>query len=108
MIPPRAMLTLISAPPDGHGCAFAAEEMGPWSWRPSEASRFKNTLAEVAPSGVFSPRLTSSYGRWADAPRVAATSGLALNVTSVIEGIQVGSSGDDEIVKVRAHVCCST
>jgi hypothetical protein len=37
--------------------------------------------------------------RWAVAPSVAPTSGLALNVTSVIKGIQVSSSGDDAIVK---------
>jgi hypothetical protein len=71
-------------------------------WRPSEASRSRNTLVEAAPSSAFSSRLTCGM-RWADAPSVAPTSGLALNVTSVIEGIQVSSinmdraaRGDDE------------
>jgi hypothetical protein len=91
--------TLISAFPDRHGCGFAAETD---PWRPSEASRSRDTLAEAAPSSAFIPRLTCGM-RWADAQSVAPTFGLALNVTSVNEGIQVSSiniskaaRGDDE------------
>ena len=45
-------------------------------------------LVEAMPSSAFTPRLTCGM-RWADAPSVAPTSGSALNVTSVIGGIQV-------------------
>ena len=72
--------TLISAFPDKHGCGFLVEETFPW--RPSEASKFRYTLAEVVLSSAFSPRFTCGM-RWAVAPSVALTSGLALNVTSV-------------------------
>jgi hypothetical protein len=97
--------TLISAFPDRHGCGFAAGETDPW--RPSEASKFRDMFAEAAPLSAFIPRLTCGM-RWADALSVAPEFKLALNVTSVIDGIQVSSInmdsaaiGDDEIVKVK-------
>ena len=76
-IPCAPTSTLISAFPVRHG--FLEEETFPW--RPSEASKFKVTLAEVVLSSVFSPTFICGM-RWAVAPSVAPTSVLALNVTS--------------------------
>jgi hypothetical protein len=105
-------LTLISALAAKHGCCFAdfAEEaMDPW--RPSEASKSRNTLALAEPSTLI-PRNICGM-RWVDASSVEPL--LALKVASVIKGIQVSSmnmgratSGDDEIVKVKTHACCLT
>ena len=55
--PCAPMATLISVFPDRHGCGFAAEETEPCPQRrQSEASKSRDTLAEAAPTGAFSPK----------------------------------------------------
>ena len=73
-----------SALPERHGCEFVVEETFPWRLR--ELSKSRNKLVDTKPSSAFSPKFTSGM-RWILAVSVAP--GSALNVTSVIEGIQV-------------------
>lgn len=83
-----------------HACVvFVAEETFPW--RTIELSTFRNTFA-VTPS-AFSPRLICAM-RWVVASRVAPNPGWALNVASVIEGIQVQVNGNHEECNVKSKL----